>query len=697
MSTTEISTEKRGRNTALVGLVLQVILFVGYLLIALKTNSGAVGAAFWLNLSGCFIWFGLLVIYYQRKRVAAERLESEALRAEQDNAGALGLFDNEEEYLVARRRLHWIIKWIMPVLVLMYFMVVVGLQMMIFGSQVLGLDVTTDSDWMQILWVKPAMFCLLGAAFGSFLFSRYVAGMAREPAWRALRAGSVLMFGNAVYTMAAIVCLAVGDVTPVAERIMAQIGVVLCVVLGVETLINFILDFYRPRAVGEHYRPAFESRLLALISEPGDIAKSIAEAVNYQFGFEVSTTWFYKTLQANIVRLAAVSVIVLVGMTSIVVVDANELGLKERWGAPVDPENPLGPGLYFKLPWPVEVVHKANVQLIEEMTIGEPRGEHGDDDHEVEDTVITWTEKHDFVASVDLIVATPELARMDQDETDQARDVAVSILRVSMPVQYRVKDGCLSDYLYNYVEPDRLLRNVAYRELVKQAVNFDYQKIMSEQRESVTKNLASAIQAKSDELGLGLHIVYVALQDIHPPTEDEVAATFQKVAIAEQQRTKLIESAEITYVETVIGASGDVKRGEKLNELIKRKNDLELTDSAERNVVEAEIMKYMHGDPDQGLLPIRGDAGEILARARADAITEISDAAAKAATFDLELSAYRASPELYKQRKLLSEVSGELDSIRKYVLVVDPELTDVVYEVVETEASGLEMIDNTNH
>jgi hypothetical protein len=70
-----------------------------------------------------------------------------------------------------------------------------------------------------------------------------------------------------------------------------------------------------------------------------------------------------------------------------------------------------------------------------------------------------------------------------------------------------------------------------------------------------------------------------------------------------------------------------------------------------------------------------------------------SEAAAKAATFELELAAYQASPELYMTRKLLQAVSSELDHIRKYVLVVNPETTQVVIELDETQAGGLEILD----
>ena len=42
---------------------------------------------------------------------------------------------------------------------------------------------------------------------------------------------------------------------------------------------------------------------LQSIAEPGRIGSSIADALNYQFGFEVSKTWFYQLLSRACVPL----------------------------------------------------------------------------------------------------------------------------------------------------------------------------------------------------------------------------------------------------------------------------------------------------------------------------------------------------------------------------------------------------------
>ncbi|MCH8965968.1 MAG: hypothetical protein IIB58_13480, partial [Planctomycetes bacterium] len=518
-----------------------------------------------------------------------------------------------------------------------------------------------------------------------------------------LKSGSIYLFACALVGLLLTVCLGLVSTQMVLpERILGIAVRYFLVLLGLEFLVNYVLDFYRPRVADEVVRPAFESRLIGLVSEPEGIAKSIADAVNYQFGFEVSTTWFYKMLERAVVPLAALSITVLIGMTSVAIVDADELAVIERFGRPMSKE-PVGPGLVFKWPWPVERVLKARVGLVQEIVVGEAEeAPEGEEERDWSEEVITWTEEHKFVPSIDVLVATPDDEAGEGypagTENDSAEDeaVAVSILRMSMPVQYTVRRDSegFFNYLYNYSDPQEMLRDISYRELVKQAVHFDYQKIMGEQRAEVTAILERLIQQKCDEMKLGIDIVFVGLQDVHPPTESDVAATFQDVATAEQQRDMLVQMARIGATRELVSVAGNVGRAEKVNDLILQKDELGIDDEQQREILDREIQQYMLGDSEMGIRPIQGEAGELLQIARADAEDSVNRAAAKANTFQLERVAYEASPRLYKMRKVLEALSEKLDNVRKYVVVVDPEKTKLIIVLDEQESAGLEIIES---
>ena len=103
-------------------------------------------------------------------------------------------------------------------------------------------------------------------------------------------------------------------------KVLSRLIPVLLIVLGVETVLNLILDIYRPRLKGLYSRSAFDSRLLGVINEPGGILRSAADAIDYQFGFKVSQTWFYKLLEQAIVPLILFAGVTLYLLSCIVIV-----------------------------------------------------------------------------------------------------------------------------------------------------------------------------------------------------------------------------------------------------------------------------------------------------------------------------------------------------------------------------------------
>jgi hypothetical protein len=122
-------------------------------------------------------------------------------------------------------------------------------------------------------------------------------------------------------------------------------------VIAGETFLNFILNLYRPRRPGEVPRPAFDSRLLSLLSAPDSIVRSINEAINYQFGFDITSSWGYRLLVRAAWRLALLAALILVLLNCVVIVEPHQQGVVLQGGEVVRIE---GPGPMFKWPWPVQ-------------------------------------------------------------------------------------------------------------------------------------------------------------------------------------------------------------------------------------------------------------------------------------------------------------------------------------------------------
>src|SRR5690606_36849160 len=114
---------------------------------------------------------------------------------------------------------------------------------------------------------------------------------------------------------------------PLALRYHHLVLPALMVVLGVEVGLNFVLNLYRPRRKGEFPRPAFESRILTFFAAPDRLAESVGEAISYQFGFDVTQSWFYRLLSRTLWLLFISGGLVLCGLSAVAIVEPNEQGL----------------------------------------------------------------------------------------------------------------------------------------------------------------------------------------------------------------------------------------------------------------------------------------------------------------------------------------------------------------------------------
>ena len=172
-----------------------------------------------------------------------------------------------------------------------------------------------------MILIIPGIIIACRLAFVGFLVSRYATGMSVEQQWRPLRAGGGTMFATAILAFALSIAMACAHFKMMMLlTILDWVVPILLVVLGVEIALNAILDIYRPRIPGQYHRDAFDSRFLGLFNEPGGILHTVASAIDYQFGFQVSQTWFYKLLEKAIVPLLLFLIFTLYILSCVVIV-----------------------------------------------------------------------------------------------------------------------------------------------------------------------------------------------------------------------------------------------------------------------------------------------------------------------------------------------------------------------------------------
>jgi hypothetical protein len=127
---------------------------------------------------------------------------------------------------------------------------------------------------------------------------------------------------------------------PGTDKIVAQILIIFLAVVSIETILGLVMEIYRPRQRGQMGRVLYESRLIGLLGQPDGLIRTAAEALDYQFGFKVSETWFYRLLERTLAWIVLAQLTLLFLSSSIVVISPQEEALLERFGKRFPQRNP---------------------------------------------------------------------------------------------------------------------------------------------------------------------------------------------------------------------------------------------------------------------------------------------------------------------------------------------------------------------
>lgn len=480
-------------------------------------------SALWPWLAGTLGLCGLLLLRARLHRLADEEQRDTA--ADTTVSSSDSLFDQEgtEPFSMARSAEQFE-RWVVPVIAPL-----LAIFQGLLAWRLLRTPVALNPPTSLLL---TAAF-LFGQAFVVFLFNRYVLGLSRAKEHRILRGAGLYLGLSCMASLAvAAAALAVHMGAPAADQLVLQILGWALAALALENVLNSIGSIYRPRKGGK--AAAYESKLAGLLTDPASWASNMAQALDYQFGFEVSNTWLYRFLQGALAPLLLFQLAVLYALSCLVFLGPDEEGILERFGRPVDhgqQEGHLGPGFHLKYPWPFEMVRRFPARRILNTYVGY------ETDHPQDQlTYMLWTRPH-FLSEDNFLVANREV---DLGEQASQTTVPVNVLAINMPIEYHITN--VYDYAYNYAEPDRVLRQIAYRSVTRETVSHGLFDLLGEGQLETSQVLQKRIQDEVAKMGLGLEVTFVGFQGVHPPVA--LADAFESVISADEERDALILKAQ---------------------------------------------------------------------------------------------------------------------------------------------------------
>jgi regulator of protease activity HflC (stomatin/prohibitin superfamily) len=558
-----------------------------------------------------FLGMGVLVAavsWFQMRMEERERIEKlEFDEVTRGGASSSTLFNTQEaEAFPARRAREQFERFFVPGFAILLLIMQAG------GAWWLWSGMAKQSAAPTLAQPLVAMAILGMLSLLLFLLGQFSTRLARLENHRLLQPGSTYVLCGSYLLAAVVAALAAAQSGFAnADLILARVFAILLGLLALENLLTLLLEIYRPRLKGKVGHLLYESRLVGLISHPEGIFTTLAHTLDYQFGFKVSDTWFYQFLRRSSPVLLLVYCAILAGSTCLVYVQPGEQALLERFGKPVAGRDLIGPGFHLKLPWPIDSAHRFRTQEIQSFEIGIER----DEAKEHAETAILWTVSH-YKQEYNLLVASRELGGAAINNLTGRKAPPVNLLTVSIPVQFQIND--LRAWAYNFSDAGELLKEIATREVVRYLVGVDVNEIMSVARFTAGDELRSRLQARADELKLGVRILFVGLQDVHPPVA--VGAAYEKSVGAKQTR--------------------------------------------EANILKARA----YGNSTNALANAESTRRKL--GAAAASTNRIAAALAAEALFTNQMAAFKASPRVYAQRSYLQTLARNSSDTRKFIIAV---------------------------
>ncbi len=615
---------KRGFQTALAACLFQIVLALIFYFLFTRVKSPLILLETFHVLIGIPIFAIFLLVFHQRYRESLEKEEVEELTKREGRI----FQDDESTILISRVRLRQTEKWAMPILGLL---VSATLIYVVFRALYFfrGRPITYEAN-------LAICFPLIGLTFVIFVFSRYILGMSKEKQLNDLSVMGTYLGVNALFTFLIAISIAFRYFNLIKIEWFVFYALLFFLALaGIEYLLNILVSFYR--TTGTKSRTFFDSRIYYFLSTPEEVIPSFSEIVDVQFGFRITQTWFYQFVKNRMVPLFMLWAFLLYILTSIVIVQPYEKAFIEFLGKPISEKGEpklFGPGLHLKFPFPIGKSKIYDVDRIKRVRVG-VRGEEGER--------VLWTERH-YEEEFNWIIASQEIATISSslllEKTDSSvpanelvgragatsETVPINFLAGAIWVYYKINSADLFDYAYKHSEPENALEGIIYNQFTKMIMNVDFFDILNVNRLPLTNTLKERVQDEANKKELGVEIISVSFESIHPPLD--VAPSFEKVVGAMEKKEASILKAEAYS-----------------------NRNLTLVDYAALIIkVEAESYKLIR----------------------------TLESEARGEEFKKKLEAYRENPLIFKYRYYLKTLDNSLISPKKYIVISPDSNRDVI-------------------
>jgi len=269
-------------------------------------------------------------------------------------------------------------------------------------------------------------------------------------------------------------------------------------------------------------------------------------------------------------------------LSGIYIVGPDEQGVVRRFGKL---SRVTSSGIHYHMPFPIEVVQKPKITEVKRVEIGFRTRDPG-------------PPASYFQVPDEALMLTGNL----------------NIIDIGMIVQFKIRDAV--QYLFNVRDVEETIHKAAEASLRYVIGKHDIDEALTTGKFQIQEEVLQHLQSILDKYEIGILVVAVQLQDVHPPKE--VALDFKDVASAKEDREKKINEAQGYY-----------------NDVIPR---------------------------------TRGQAEKLIKEAEAYAAKRVAESEGDAQNFINILREYTRAKDVTKKRMLLETMEEILPRVQKYIL-----------------------------
>ena len=240
----------------------------------------------------------------------------------------------------------------------------------------------------------------------------------------------------------------------------------------------------------------------------------------------------------QLIQPAMAVVAIGLALNGIYIIPPQETGIIQRFGRQVIPHD--GPGIHYKLPWPVDQLTRVQDKRVRVVEIGFRTTAAKAD---AEPAAYEWNVQH----------RSGRFQRQPEESLMLTGDQ--NMIELNATIHYDLARP--DEFVFGQLDGAATVRAAAESTLQSVVTSAPLDDVLTTGRSLIEQCVKSALQTRVDRYHSGIHVLSVRLEDVHPSLE--VVDAFRDVSGAFEEKNRVINEAEGYRNEQVALARGNAK------------------------------------------------------------------------------------------------------------------------------------------